>query len=152
MSSRYFAAKLFFCLAFLCAVVGAVLNRHGNLDVIYLVPLTLLVLPRLIPFAAAILSVCFGLVYFALEKKFKRPFNVPLTLIHLVSYLLAFLGHATMLRYVSRALSEANATNNPLPVWASLLFLFGTLACCSAFVANIVWSMSRPAVAPTNPT
>jgi hypothetical protein len=104
MNSRDVPAKLFFLLAPLCAVVGAVLFRRATIGTGLtwkddLDPRFILFVPRLIPFAASILSACFGLVYYGLEKKFKRPGNIPLAMIHSVSFVLVILSHETVVRY-----------------------------------------------------
>lgn len=156
MNLRYVAAKLFFVLAVLCALVGAVLFRRGAIGSgltggDYLNPLFLVMLPKLIPFAASILSACFGLVYFGFEKKFKRPVNVPLALVHLVSYLLAILAHATLVRFWWRVLGEERATNTPLPLWAGMLTVTAFAVCFLVFGVNIFWSMSRTPLVTSNP-
>ncbi len=152
MGSRYVAGKLFLVLAALCAFVGAVLFRRGVIGLglsgeDYLNPLFWIMIPRLIPFAASILSACFGLVYFGFEKKFKRPVNVPLALAHLIGYVLAILGHATMVHFWWGVLGEEHATSLSVPVWAGALEFVGLVICCLAFGVNIFWSVPRTHVA-----
>jgi hypothetical protein len=156
MNSRYVAAKLFFALAALFALVGAALFRRGVIGTgltgpDYLIPLFLVVIPRLIPFAASILSACFGLVYYGVEKKFKRPANMPLTLIHLVSFVLAIICHATLARFWWTVLGEENPTNTPLPSSASLLMVAALTMSLLAFGVNIFWGMSRTPLVTSNP-
>jgi hypothetical protein len=156
MNSRYVAAKLFFALAALFALVGAALFRRGVIGsgltrTDYLNPLFLVVIPRLIPFAASILSACFGLVYYGVEKKFKRPANMPLTLIHLVSFVLAILCHATLVRFWWTVLSEENPTNTPLPSSASLLMVAALTMSLLAFGVNIFRGISRTPLVTSNP-
>jgi hypothetical protein len=100
--------------------------------------------PRFIPFAASILSACFGLFYFVLERNFKRAPNIWLALVHLVSYTLAILGHMTLVRFWWRVLGDERATIS-LPLWAGELEVIGVLVCCCAFVLNIFGSFSRAA-------
>jgi hypothetical protein len=155
MGSRYVAAKLFLVLAALCAFVGAVLFRRGVIGLglsgeDYLDPLNWILIPRLIPFAASILSGCFGLVYFGLEKVLKRPANIPLVLGHLVGYLLGILGHATMVHFWWRVLGDEHAIKLPFPLWASALEWVGFLMCAVAFGANIFLSVPRPRLAIGN--
>lgn len=156
MNTRYVAAKLFFVLASLCALVGAALFQRSVIGIGLTIkedlnPLFLVMIPRLIPFAVSILSVCFGLVYFAFEKKFKRPVSVSLALVHLVSFLLAVLGHATLVHFWWRVLGEEHATNTPLPLWAGMLMIAAFAVCCLVFAVNIFWSMSRAPLVASNP-
>jgi hypothetical protein len=155
MNSRYVAAKLFFILAALFVLVGAVLFRRsvtgsGLTGTLYLHPIFWVEIPRLIPFAASIFSACFGLVYYGVEKKFKRPASIPLALIHLVSYVLAILGHATLVRFWWRVLGEEKATNIPVPLWAGILMVIAIPVCLLAFGLNIFWSMSRTSLVTSN--
>jgi hypothetical protein len=156
MNSRYIAAKLFFVLSALCALVGIVLFRRGAIGSGLTVedyaanPLFLIIIPKLIPFAASILSASFGLVYFGLEKKFKHAANVFLVLVHLSSFLLAILGHATLVGFWWRVLGDEHA-NIPLPLWASELMIVAFAICFLAFGVNIFWSMSRSLLASSNP-
>jgi len=108
------------------------------------------VIPRLIPFAASLLSAFFGLVYYAFEKKFKRSANIFLVLVHLISYLFAVLGHATLARFWWRVLGEEHA-NIPLPLSASMLMMAAVAICFLTFGANIFWSMSRTPLAASDP-
>jgi hypothetical protein len=147
MNRRYIAAKLFFVLSALCAVVGIILFRRdaigsGLTAKDYANPLFLLMIPRLIPFTASILSASFGLAYFGFEKKFKRPANIPLVWVHLTALLFAILGHATLVDFWWRVLGDEHA-NIPLPLWASLLMIVAFAICFVAFGVNIFWSMSR---------
>jgi hypothetical protein len=155
MNSRYVAPKAFFALAAFCALVGtALLRRDANGSGLtaedFLNPLFWVTIPRLIPFTASILSVCFGAVYLGLEKDFKRSPNTPLALVHLVSFVFAILGHAILVRFWWRVLGEEHA-NIPLPSWASLLAISASVICCFAFVANIFWSLSRAPLVTRNP-
>jgi hypothetical protein len=153
MNSRYLAAKLFFALAALCAIVGAVLFRRetigtgltwkNELNVLFIKPLIMVSIPRLIPFAASILSACFGLVYLGVEKIFKRPANILLAMIHLVSFVIVILSHETVVRYWWGVLGDKNAPDTPFPISASILMAAAIAVCLLAFVVNIFWSMSR---------
>ncbi len=155
MNSRYVIPNLFFVLAAFCALVGTALFRR---DVIgsgltaedYLNPLYWITIPRLIPFTASGLSVCFGLVYLGLEKKFKRPPNIALALVHLASYLIALLGHATLVRFWWRVLGEEHA-NIPLPLGAGILTGLGFTICFLAFGVNIFRSLSRAPLVTSKP-
>jgi hypothetical protein len=156
MNSRYLAAKLFFVSSASFALVGAALFRRGVIGsgltgTDYLNPLFLVVIPRLIPFAASILLACFGLVYYGAEKKFKRPANMPLTLIHLVSFVLAILCHATLVRFWWMVLGEENPTNTPVPTSASLLMVAAFTISLLAFGVNIFWSVSGTPLVASNP-
>jgi hypothetical protein len=128
MNPRYPAAKLFFVLAALFALI-----------------------PRLIPFGAFILSMLFGLVYYRVEKKFKRPANIPLTLIHLVSFVLAVLAHATLVRFWWTVLGQENTLGTAPPSWASLLTVAALTVSLFAFGLNILWSMSGTPRVTSNP-
>ncbi len=137
MKPRYLAAKLFLGVAILSAIVGVFLHRPGLRAVDYVNPLFLLFLPRLIPFDVAILSAFFAAIYFRLEKERKREMNMPLTLIHLGSFLLAMFGHATMVSFWTHALVDRPRTVASVPLCGGLLFVGGTAVCCVAFAANI---------------
>ena len=156
MKPRHIAAKMFLVLAILCSLVGVVLfarNMIGN-GLTWkedLNPLFLLYIPSLVPFAAAIGSACFGLVYFGLEKKFNRPINTALAIVHLTAYLLLILGHAILLRFLWRVLGEGSSTNATLPSWAGLLEFAGLVTCCTAFGMNILKSVSRTQLTARNP-
>ena len=68
MKLRYIAAELFFVSAVLYAFVGTIVFERGEIGrgldgYDYLNPLFWITIPRLIPFAAAILSAFFGLAY-----------------------------------------------------------------------------------------
>jgi len=107
-------------------------------------------LPKLIPFAAAILSACFGLAYFGLERNFRRPPNIQLVLVHLVSYLLAILGHVTLVRFWWRVLGDEHA-NTPLPIWAGGLEVTAFVICCLAFATNVFNTFSTAAKVAVSP-
>jgi hypothetical protein len=148
MYPRHLATNIFLGLAILCVVVGVFLARAsvGNgltwRDVFN--PMWLVVTPALIPFAAAIPSAVFALIYFAVEKKCKRPVNVPLVLIHLTSYLLLILGHETLVRFWwGAALHPGHATSAHFPFWAGELLAVSLATCCLAFAVNIFWSLSK---------
>lgn len=154
MNSRYLAPKLFVILAVLCALVGMALFRREAADYLNLQSfpldlLSLVMIPRLIPFAASILSACFGLVYFVLERNSKRPPNISLVVIHLVSYLLMIFGHLTLTRFWWRVLGDEHATI-PLPVWAGVLEVAAFVIFCLAFAANIFRSLPRAAIVTGN--
>jgi len=155
MKSRYIAAKLFVVLAAFCALVGIALfqydlNGSGLTAPDYLNPLMFVMLPKLIPFAAAILSASFGLLYFGLERNFRRPPNIPLVLVHLVSYLLAILGHVTLVRFWWRVLGDEHA-NIPLPIWAGGLEVTAFVVCCLAIATNVFSSFSTAVNVAVNP-
>lgn len=157
MNSRYVDAKMFFALAAVFAVVGTVRFHHSDIGSgltgrDYLNPLVWITIPRVIPFAAALLSVCFGLAYFLIEKKFGRPLGVSLAVVQVASYVLAVLGHATMVNFWWRALNEPQPSNIPVPMWASFLFLGGCALCCLTFGVNIFWSRPRVIKVSANPT
>jgi len=156
MNSRYLAAKMFFALAVVLASVGVALFRRGVIGsgltgADYLNPLFLVTIPRLIPFAASILSICFGLVYYVVERNFKRPANIPLTAIHFVSFVLAGLCHATLVRFWWTALGEENATTAPIPSSASLRMVAAFIISLLAFGVNIHRSISGTPLVTSNP-
>jgi hypothetical protein len=156
MNSRYLAAKAFFALAVFCALVGAVLSWRNTMNSgmtggDYTNPLFWVVIPWLVPFPAAILSAFFGLVYFGMETTLGRPSNLPLALVHLVSYVLVILGHAMLLRFWWQVLGDGHATNPPLPLWSGVLVFVMSAVCCLAFGGNILWGISRRPIAASNP-
>ncbi|HEY4951639.1 MAG TPA: hypothetical protein VIH88_14985 [Candidatus Acidoferrales bacterium] len=117
----------------------------------YLNPLFWLTIPRLIPFAASILAAWIGLIYWGVEKNFKRPANFLLTVVHLVSFVLAILGYATLAHFWWTVLNEENATNTPMPFSASLVMLAASTVSLLAFGVNIFWSMSRTPLVTSKP-
>ncbi|HEV2299639.1 MAG TPA: hypothetical protein VGR72_14125 [Candidatus Acidoferrales bacterium] len=143
MNTRYLSAKLFWGLAVLSFILGVVLLRRGLTLVDYLNPLFLLFLPRLIPFGVAVLSIAFGLVYLVVERDFRRPPSVPLTVAHLTFFLLAIFGHIMSVHFIGRALSERHLQNPPMPLWGTGLFLFAFGASLVFFAMNIIRSARR---------
>jgi hypothetical protein len=154
MCPRHLATKLFLGLAILFVVVGALLPRGSVANGLTwqddFNPLFLFFTPALIPFAAAILSVVFGLVYFAVEKKCKRALNFPLVLIHLISYMLAILAQETLARFWWENLSAEHAGSTPLPLWPGELLAVSLATCCLAFGLNIFWSLSKTSLVADN--
>jgi hypothetical protein len=157
VNSRFVAARMFFVLAAVFAMVGAARFHQSKIgggvtgeDLFN--PLFWITIPRLIPFAAALLSACFGVAYFLIEKKFGRPLSVSLTVVQIVSYVLAVLGHAMMVNSWWPALNESQPSNTPLPMWASFLELGGIAMCCLVFALNIFWSSSKTRPVTANPT
>jgi TM2 domain-containing membrane protein YozV len=157
VNSRYAAARMFFVVAAVFAIAGAARFHHSEIGAglageDLLNPLFWITIPRLVPFAAALLSACFGLAYFLIEKKFRRPLSVSLAGVQVVSYVLAVLGHAAMVNFWWRALNEPPPSNAPLPMWASFLELGGIAMCCLVFALNIFWSASKARPVTANPT
>lgn len=157
MNSRFLAAKMFFALAAILAIVGAARFHQSEIgsgltakDLLN--PLFWVTIPRLVPFSASLLSVCVGLACFFIEKKFGRPLSVSIAVIQVVSYVLAVLGHATMVNFWWRALNEPQPSNTPMPMWASFLEFGGIATCCLAFALNILWSGSRARPVKANRT
>jgi hypothetical protein len=144
MTTRYLAAKLFFGLAIISACLGVVIFRRGLPTEFYFNPLFLLLLPRLMPFSVAILSACFGVIYFAFERNLKRQLSTPLTLVHLICYVLTVFGYSVITRFWWRVLGEEQATNLPMPLWSVLLAMTSIAIGCLAFVANLSSSIWRP--------
>jgi len=143
VNTRYLAAKLFFGVAFLSALIGVVLLRSGLPLEFYVNPLFLVMLPRLIPFSVAILATCFGVAYLAFERKTKQPVSVPLAVTQLILFLLGTYGHSVIVRFWWRVLGEEHATGIPMPVWSVLLSMAAFTASLVVFVTNIVWSARR---------
>lgn len=154
LKSRCVASKLFFVLAAVCGLAGVAafhldvtpigLTRDAIFDAVVLV-----MVPRFIPFAASMVSAGFGLFYFVFERNFKRPPNISLVLVHLVSCLLLILGHMTLVRFWWRVLGDERGTITvSLPVWAGGLEFIGLVACSCALAANIFASLSRAAGSP----
>lgn len=144
MLNRYLPAKLFFGLAILSAIVGAAMFRRGLPAEFYLDPLFLLLLPRLMPFAVAILSACLGMIYYALERGLKRPLNSSLAIVHLASYMLMVFGYWIITHFWWRVLGEEQATNLRVPLWSVMLAIFAFGIGCLAFVLNLSLSMRTP--------
>jgi hypothetical protein len=156
MNSRYVVSRLFFVLAVFCALVGAALFRRdvtgGLTSVDYLSPAFWFTIPRLILFAASVLSACFGVVYFGLEKIFKRPPNISLALVQLVSYLLAVSCHARLALFMWQWQTRIGqrASMHPIP-WAGEVATIGYTVCFLAFAVNIFWSLLMVPVVKAKP-
>jgi hypothetical protein len=137
MDNRYIPAKLFFVLATVCVAIGAALFRpEWPLDM-DLNPIVLIFTPRLIPFAVAIISAAFGLVFLAIERNFKWPVSVPLTLVQIAFFLGGVFGHTVLTRFWWRVLGEEHATNLQLPLWSVMLYLFAFTISVVVFFLNI---------------
>lgn len=143
MNARFLSARLFWGLALLSFIVGVALFRRGLPLKFYFNPLFLLFFPRLIPFGVAVLSIAFGLVYLVVERDFRRPPSVPLTVAHLTFFLLAIFGHIMSVHFIGRALSEQHPENPPMPLWGTGLFLFAFAATIGSFALNIIRSARR---------
>jgi hypothetical protein len=76
-----------------------------------------------------------------MEKKLQRPIGMVLASVHLVSYALAVICHATLLRFWWEVLSEKHV-NIQLPLWAGVLMIGASTVCCLAFGANIYQGVS----------
>ncbi|MGB8542496.1 MAG: hypothetical protein WCD49_12750 [Candidatus Acidiferrales bacterium] len=150
MKSRYAASKLFFGSAILFATVGALLFRRvpigRGLDAAdYLNPLFWVTIPRLIPFTASILSVCFGLAYLGFEKTISRSVNFALAVVQFVLLLVATIGHSALISHWWAVLAEESSPKKPLSSLGLLTFASFVL-CCLVFGANMLWSLSKTPV------
>ena len=144
MSAKYVSAKLFFVLALVCFVVGAALFRNDLPGGIYSSPLSMVLFPRLIPFPLAIISACLGLVYFVIEKDFRRNARVSLTLVQIAFLLAGVFGHIVIVRFWWRVLGEEHATNLPMPLWSVMLFYVSIVISFIVFFLNIFLSKRAP--------
>ena len=138
------SAKLFFGLALVSAVIGAALFRRDLPLDMYLFPLAVLNIPRLIPFGLGIISIGFGLAYLLMERGSKRRFSVPLTLVQIAFLLTGVFGQIILTRFWWRVLGEEQATNLPLPVWSAMLIVLGFPTSFLAFLANIFVGSRSP--------
>jgi hypothetical protein len=144
MSAKYISAKLFFVLALVCFVVGAALFRNDLPGGIYSNPVSTVLFPRLIPFPLAIISACLGLVYFVIEKSFRRNARVSLTLVQIAFLLVGVFGHIVIVRFWWRVLGEEHATNLPMPLWSVMLFNVSIVISFIVFFLNIFLSKRAP--------
>ncbi len=144
MNAKYISAKLFFVLALVCFLAGAALFRNDLPGGIYSNPLSMVLFPRLIPFPLAIISACLGLVYFVIEKGYRRNARVSLTLVQITFLLLGVLGHIAIVRFWWRVLGEEHATNLPMPLWSEMLFIVNILISFIVFFLNIFLSKRAP--------
>lgn len=144
VNTRYIAAKLFFGMAFLFALVGIVLLKKGLPVEPLLAPLFFLMIPGLIPFSLAILSACFGVAYLGFERKARRPVSVPLAVAQLIFFLLGAYGHSVIVRFWWRVLGAEHATGLAMPTWSALLSASAFTLSLVLFIFNIVWSLRRP--------
>lgn len=150
MKSRYATPKLFFGSAILFTTVGALLFwrvpiGQGLNAADYLNPLFWVTIPKLIPFTASILSVCFGLAYLGFEKNFRRSVNFALAVVQLILLLLATIGQLVIISHWWAVLAEESSPKKSLSPWALLAFTSFVL-CCLIFGANILWSLSKTPV------
>ncbi|MGC2331454.1 MAG: hypothetical protein WA581_08370 [Candidatus Acidiferrales bacterium] len=150
MKLRYIAAELFFVSAVLYAFVGTIVFERGEIGrgldgYDYLNPLFWITIPRLIPFAAAILSAFFGLAYFGIEKRFRRPVNLPLATVQLILFLLATIGHEALVRFWWHVLDQEVGSQTSLPSWPGFLLLVSSGLCCLVFAINVFLTLrSKP--------
>lgn len=144
MGAKYISAKLFFVLALVCFVIGAALFRTDLSRGIFSSPLSIVFFPRLMPFSLGIVSACFGLVYFFIEKSFKRHARVSLTLAQMTFLLLGVFGHIVILRFWWRVLGEEQATNLAMPLWSVMLFYVSITVSLIVFLLNISLSKRMP--------
>jgi hypothetical protein len=143
MNTRFLAAKICFALATLLAIFGFIVNRTDIPKDPYLLPLLLLFLPRLLPFAVALLSAIFGLIYLGAEHSSRRRPNLALVIAQLAFFLAAMYGHLGMLRYSYRVLDEQPTPNLPVPAGSSLLFFLGLAVSIMILIFNLLKSTRR---------
>lgn len=143
MKNQNLSARLFAGAAFLSALLGVILFRGGLPLEFYVNPLFLLMFPRLIPFAFAIVSAGFALLYFGFERRLKRHASVPLAVAQLISLLVGAFGHSVIVRFWWRVLGEEQATGLPVPLWSVMLSMSAFMLSLVIFVVNIFWSMRR---------
>ena len=144
MNVRYISTKLFFVLALVCFVVGVALFRSDLPRAIYSSPLSMVLFPRLIPFPLAIISACFGLVYFVIEKTLRRNARVSLTLLQITFLLVGVFGHIVIVRFWWRVLGEEHAANLSMPLWGVMLFHVSIAVSFIIFLLNINYENSNP--------
>jgi hypothetical protein len=137
MNYRYIPAKLFLGLTLVCIAVGVALFRTGLPVDMYLNPLAMLLLPRLIPFALAIISVGFALIYLVTERNFNRRVSVPLTLVQITFLLLGVFGQSVITRFWWQVLGGKQTANAPIPLWSVILGAFAPAASVLVFLLNI---------------
>src|SRR5215469_4140367 len=128
MNKKYLSAKLFFALAFVSVALGAFVFRSGLSSDMYLNPLFLLTLPRLLPFTLGIISACFGLCCLVIERNFGRRLSVSLTLVQIAFLMFAAICHLTTIRFWWRVLGEAHATGLKFPTWSAALLPMALVA------------------------
>jgi hypothetical protein len=143
VNNRYIAAKIFFGMALLFALVGIVLLKQGLPADPHFYPLFFLMIPGLIPFSVAILLACFGVAYFGFERLAKQPVSLPLAVAHLILFLLGMYGHSVVVRFWWRVLGTEHATRVPMPVWSALLSATAFTLSLVLFLLNITWSLQR---------
>jgi hypothetical protein len=153
MTSRHFASRAFLALAALFVVVGAFSFSRGQIgtgltgrDYLHLNPLFLLMIPRLIPFAAAILAACFSLVYYAVESKGRRAPSPILTVIHVVTFVLTVVSHALLVNFWWTTLNGRDPMDARVPVSAGVLPV-ALIVCFVVFGANVYTATSKTLVA-----
>jgi len=136
---RYLAAKLFFGLALISVVSGLVLRQPGYSLDMYLNPVFLIYLPRLMPFALAIISAVFGAVYLVVEKGLTRPVSVRLAVVHLGFLLLAAYGHLVVVRFWSHVLGDNPPANPQIPLWSVFMSWSALIISIAAFFLNLLF-------------
>jgi hypothetical protein len=144
MDAKYISAKLFFVLALVCFVIGGALFRTDSSRAMFSSPLSTVLFPRLLPFSLGIVSACFGLVYFFIEKSFKRQARVSLTLAQITFLLLGVFGHIVILGFWWRVLGEEQAINLAMPLWSVMLFYISITVSLIVFLLNIFLSKRMP--------
>jgi hypothetical protein len=145
VNSKYIPAKLFLGLTLLCFAVGVALFRPGLPVDFYLNPLTMLLLPRLIPFSLAIISAVFGLICLIIERNFNRRVSIPLILVQITLLLLAAFCQNVIVRFWWQVLGDQQTTNPPIPLWSVMLGASALVLSFVIFLLNI-FSAKQPAL------
>jgi hypothetical protein len=151
VNRRFLSAKLFFGLSLVSIVVAAALFKRDLPLEFYFSPLFLLLYPRLMPLGVALVSAIFGLIYFAVERRFNRTMSLPLTVAHMASFLLGVFGFVVVTRFWWRVLGQEHATGLAMPVWGALLYIAAFTVSLVAFFANILSRMRRLPERPSHP-
>jgi hypothetical protein len=150
VTSKHFASRAFLVLAAWFALVGAASFSRSTIGTgltgaDYFNLLFLLTIPKLIPFAAAILAACFSLVYYAVESKGRRAPSSILTVIHLVTFVLTVVSHAVLVNFWWTALNGNDPTHARVPM-SGALFPISLIICFVTFGANLYTSLSKTLV------
>lgn len=137
MSKGQISAKLFGGLAVASFAAGVALYKPGFPLFFYLNPVTLVMIPRLVPFSAGIMCATFGVIYWLVERNSYRPASVYLTIVQILLMLVAVFAFVKFSTVMLTLLNEENPSIQSFSPWSSVLFACASGASMAVFMFNI---------------
>ena len=144
---RYLPAKLFSLVAILSFVIGAALNFDRVPTFSFMDPLFWLFLPRTIPIAVGLIAASFALIYFEVEKRSHLAPSPVFAIAHLITFLLAVVGHVEGIREWTRYLDGDQLDSAGISVCPYELVVFAGFTSIVLFVFSLT-RRARTRVSP----